>query len=211
MQFLLWYRRNHGYDPLVPNLVGINRWPHERSWKKYLVRYMVETGSFMLYPHLSGDLSLSTNHMEMGSNDLRKGLSALFEQYRVPLLQGSFSVQQLEHMLPMPPLESLRAFDVYEQPVALVRKACRADAVKPAVPFPDLLHMPVPTSSMKHFSKFTIVVPSYGPRRARLENFIRPFEALPSLDRICVVWNERPGAPSGKQSDHGASTGNGQQ
>jgi hypothetical protein len=190
MQFLLWYRRNNGFDPLVPNLVGINRWPHERSWKKYLVRYMVETGSFMLYPHLPKGLSLSTNHMEMGSNDLRRGLSALFEQYAVPLLQGVFSVQQLEQMLPVPALESLRTFDIYEQSVGLVRSARRLDTVKPTVIFPDIFHLPIPTGSMKQFSKFTIVVPSYGPRSLRLETFIRHYEALPSLDRICVVWNE---------------------
>lgn len=53
---------------LVPDSYT-NRWPEERSWKKALLRFMVERQLYLIYPHLPNRLSLTSNTLEVGDND----------------------------------------------------------------------------------------------------------------------------------------------
>lgn len=51
--------------PVVPN-VRSNRWT--RSWKRYFIEMAYLQGYVMLYPNFPGSVSLSTNHLEIGSH-----------------------------------------------------------------------------------------------------------------------------------------------
>ncbi|KAI9364524.1 glycosyl transferase family 64 domain-containing protein [Zopfochytrium polystomum] len=86
--FLKWYTTlPTDFNPLVPNSMT-NRWPAEKSWKKFLIRYMLMKGKYLIYPNLPGGLSLSTNNLEPGTNDRLKGkaLEEMRQRFKVPLL-----------------------------------------------------------------------------------------------------------------------------
>ncbi|MDT8388641.1 MAG: glycosyltransferase [Thiogranum sp.] len=80
-----WYEKNHdldlGADRSLPPDVRV--WP--TSWKKYFIRYLVETGTYFAYPRLS----LSTNFGDSGEHHAGGKL------YQVPLLYG-----ETEYRLP---------------------------------------------------------------------------------------------------------------
>ena len=203
-RFLDWYRSPDGgdggrADPLVPNLAGINRWPHEKSWKKFLIRYMVEVGGAMLYPSLPGNMSFSTNHVEVGTNDKQAASSVMADRYLVPLVPNQgWTPAALQDMLVTPPLEELRVFDVFGVPVQALDRAAATTSVKlqPAVTMPDVWRLPLlPAGSWHAYEKFTIVVPSHRPRWAKLERFIAHYSKSPSVGAIVVVWNDADGGP----------------
>ena len=78
--FKKWYTLN-GSTSLQPSNdmpSKIYSWP-ESSWKKYFMKYIVETNKYFLYPYVS----LSTNASEIGHHN--KNLSATFQ---VPLQTG---------------------------------------------------------------------------------------------------------------------------
>ncbi|EKM81879.1 hypothetical protein AGABI1DRAFT_126235 [Agaricus bisporus var. burnettii JB137-S8] len=52
-------------DPVVPN-VRSNRWTH--SWKRFFIELVYLRGYVMLYPNFADFVSLSTNHLEVGSH-----------------------------------------------------------------------------------------------------------------------------------------------
>ena len=118
-----WQRTHADADPLVPGLAGINSWPMGRSWKKYLIRYMVEQGQYMLYPNRADGLSFSTNHAEAGSNVYfssawKKVLDARFNVPLVPTddhdrWYGRHSAELLSHM---------RVVDIFDQPAKLTEQ-----------------------------------------------------------------------------------------
>ena len=85
--FVLRYKDNSAVDPLIPNSYT-NLWPVGASWKKYLIRMSVETGLAMVFPSLPRNMTLSTNHLEPGTNDKGTGASALLAKarYTLPLL-----------------------------------------------------------------------------------------------------------------------------
>ncbi|KAJ3416794.1 hypothetical protein HDV05_000168 [Chytridiales sp. JEL 0842] len=84
--FIKWYSGlSENFNPLVPNSLT-NRWPNEKSWKKYLIRYMYAKGKFMIYPNLPGNMSLSTNHVEAGTNEKTFSVVKLRQKFTVPLL-----------------------------------------------------------------------------------------------------------------------------
>ncbi|KAJ3189030.1 Exostoses (Multiple)-like 3 [Irineochytrium annulatum] len=88
VEFLSWYMALPAdYNPLLPMSLT-NRWPEKRSWKKFLIRFMGEKGIFMIYPNLPGGLSLSTNHLESGTNDRSTGpkLQKMKNRFTMPLL-----------------------------------------------------------------------------------------------------------------------------
>lgn len=52
-------------DPVVPG-VRSNRWTH--SWKRFFIELVYLRGYVMLYPNFADFVSLSTNHLEIGSH-----------------------------------------------------------------------------------------------------------------------------------------------
>ncbi|KAJ3099914.1 hypothetical protein HDU96_010532 [Phlyctochytrium bullatum] len=86
--FVAWYSaQREEFTPLVPMSLT-NRWMDQKSWKKYLLRFMVETGRYVIYPNFPGNLSLTTNHVEVGTNDRSVGAfqEELRRRFEVPLL-----------------------------------------------------------------------------------------------------------------------------
>ncbi|KAI8615053.1 glycosyl transferase family 64 domain-containing protein [Chytriomyces sp. MP71] len=74
-------------NPLIPDSLT-NRWLKDKSWKKFLIRYMYAKGKFMIYPNLPGHLSLSTNRLEAGTNDKITGphRNLALKRFNLPLL-----------------------------------------------------------------------------------------------------------------------------
>ncbi|KAJ3243228.1 hypothetical protein HDU78_000688 [Chytriomyces hyalinus] len=76
------------FNPLIPNSMT-NRWLKAKSWKKFLIRYMYSKGKFMLYPNFPGFLSLTTNRLEVGTNDKAQNgpyRTMMLKRFNVPLL-----------------------------------------------------------------------------------------------------------------------------
>lgn len=68
---------------VVPN-VRSNNWT--RSWKKYFIELVYLRGYVMLYPNYRHFVSLSTNHLEVGSH-VRFSTKEKKESFMVPLMQ----------------------------------------------------------------------------------------------------------------------------
>ncbi|KAJ3352839.1 hypothetical protein HDU83_007641 [Entophlyctis luteolus] len=86
--FRKWYlAQTPNFDPLIPSSLT-NRWPKSRSWKKFMLRYMYTKGKVLLYPNFPGGVSLSTNRLEIGTNDRISGdqRTIMLERFQVPLL-----------------------------------------------------------------------------------------------------------------------------
>ena len=79
-EFRKWYADNSeadlGRDSLLPAYIA--SWD-SRSWLKYFMRYLVETGKYFVYPYVS----LSTNASETGEHNGNSN-----NDYQVPLLLG---------------------------------------------------------------------------------------------------------------------------
>jgi hypothetical protein len=131
-----------GTDPLVPNSFA-NRWPHAKSWMKYLFRYMYETGSFMVYPVLNDKLSFSQNKLEIGSNDqLKPGTKAYrrkMSKVGVELLTDESQFQEFMGVAgyPLPhdadPLSKLQVYNIYNQRSESYRKLIPHSSVQASV------------------------------------------------------------------------------
>lgn len=117
--FLDWEPQENG-SFLLPNSYT-NRWPSSNSWKKALLRWMVQTGSVMLYPNVFGNLSFSTNHLECGTNDKLVANSttttAMRVKFTVPLVPNNqpWKVREL------PALGALPQYDGWGNSVPTVR------------------------------------------------------------------------------------------
>ncbi|KAF9499400.1 hypothetical protein BDN71DRAFT_1383958 [Pleurotus eryngii] len=70
---------------IVPN-VRSNRW--KKSWKKFFIELVYLRGYVMLYPNFEDFLSLSTNHVEVGSHVKARTREKL-ELFLLPLMQLS--------------------------------------------------------------------------------------------------------------------------
>lgn len=155
-------------DPNIPDSYS-NRWSHATSWKKYLLRYMYETGSYLLYPNFADHLSLSTNRMTPGTH--HKGaseskLKRMKELFEVSLLNDSSS-QSMSFAAPS--FQDLQVFNAYHEKVVDVSSL---QQMKP----------------VNTFDGCTMVLTVYS----RVENFlprIRYYSQSKSLSRIVVVWN----------------------
>ncbi|KAJ7801867.1 hypothetical protein B0H14DRAFT_3489107 [Mycena olivaceomarginata] len=79
---------------VVPN-VRSNNWT--KSWKKYFIEMVHLRGYVMLYPNYEGFVSLSTNHLEIGSH-VKDRPKEKQEVFRLPLMELSSSI----HLLDLP-------------------------------------------------------------------------------------------------------------
>lgn len=101
-EFRRWYDQHAGQgvtqQPGIP--AAVCAWP-ESSWKKYFVRYLVETGRFFVHPRRS----LTTNFGDTGTHDKGGGWN------QVPLLLApcQYRFAKLE--------ESLAVYDAFFEPL----------------------------------------------------------------------------------------------
>eukprot|EP00760_Papus_ankaliazontas_P023163 PhM_4_TR1961/c0_g1_i1/m.96298 len=69
MRFRQFYTQHRGENPNVKSVwVSSNSWDHKTSWKKYLIKHMIEDGAFMLYANFPSKAVLSTNHLMKGEH-----------------------------------------------------------------------------------------------------------------------------------------------
>jgi hypothetical protein len=77
---------------VVPD-VRSNNWT--KSWKKYFIEMVYLRGYVMLYPNYAEFISLSTNHLEVGSH-VKERPKGKQEVFRLPLMKLSESLQLLD-------------------------------------------------------------------------------------------------------------------
>ena len=85
-------------EMVVPN-VRSNRW--KKSWKKYFIELVYLRGYVMLYPNYPNFVSLSTNHLEVGSH-VKVRSKEKQELFIVPLMPLSSSPPLPSRLLEMP-------------------------------------------------------------------------------------------------------------
>jgi hypothetical protein len=94
-------------EDIVPG-VRSNRW--SRSWKKFFIELIFLRGYVMLYPNYDNFISLSTNHLEVGSH-VKTRSKAKQDLFLLPLMQLPKEHQKYDLLdLPygtLPPLEQL--------------------------------------------------------------------------------------------------------
>ena len=90
-------------DELVVPHVRSNRWT--RSWKKFFIELAYLRGYVMLYPNYDDYISLSTNHLELGSH-VKQLPKELYERkkelFTLPLLQPARSAVGSSGLLDLP-------------------------------------------------------------------------------------------------------------
>jgi hypothetical protein len=101
LEFRQWYARNDGPitdDACIPD--DAVQWP-ESSWKKYYVKYLVETDRFFVYPResLSTSFQEAGLHMDNASIALQTALQCIKETYRLQHLENSCCVYDAWHNL----------------------------------------------------------------------------------------------------------------
>ncbi|KAJ3218173.1 Exostoses (Multiple)-like 3 [Dinochytrium kinnereticum] len=173
-QFITWYiSLKEDFSPLIPMSLT-NRWLDGKSWKKYLLRFMVENGKYMIYPNFPGDLSLSTNHVEIGTNDRTPGANQeeLREKFRVPLLR----LKDLYSRQPVEGLTDREAF--YMKSISWID----GERVR--------LNLTAGTSmtALNTFEKAVIMpeLQGQGTRIKLMDQLISPSKSLPNLKSLDV-------------------------
>lgn len=100
-------------DKIVPD-VRSNRW--QRSWKRFFIEFAWLCGYVMVYPNYDNFLSLSTNHVEIGSHVADLSIKAKKKaQFVVPLMTSDshgLSLLQLPNE-ELPALDDLPIVDLF--------------------------------------------------------------------------------------------------
>jgi hypothetical protein len=101
LEFKQWYARNDGPitdDAYIPD--DAIQWP-DSSWKKYYIKYLVETDRFFVYPReaLSTSFQEAGLHMENATIALQTQLQCFKEAYRLQHLENSCCVYDAWHNL----------------------------------------------------------------------------------------------------------------
>ena len=123
-----------GIDAVVVPKARSNRWP--RSWKKYFIELAYLRGYVMVYPNYDNFVSLSTNHLEIGSHvrdTSRESYVQKREMFRVPLmdLEGATRLLDLPYGT-LPTFDDLPVLDLFGQlssldAIALLGQARRSE------------------------------------------------------------------------------------
>ena len=106
-----------GIDAVVVPNVRSNRW--SKSWKKYFIELAYLRGYVMVYPNYDNFVSLSTNHLEIGSHVKeapRESYAQKREKFRVPLMdpEGTTRLTDLPHGT-LPLFDDLPVLDLFGQ------------------------------------------------------------------------------------------------
>jgi hypothetical protein len=100
-------------EQIVPD-VRSNRW--QRSWKRFFIEFAWLCGYVMLYPNYDDFLSLSTNHVEIGSHvadlSVKAKKKAQFVVPLIPLDDHGMSLLQLPNE-ELPNLDDLPVVDLF--------------------------------------------------------------------------------------------------
>lgn len=104
-----------GIDAVVVPDARSNRWP--KSWKKYFIELAYLRGYVMVYPNYDNFVSLSTNHLEIGSHvkdTSQESYVQKREMFRVPLmsLEGTTRLVDLPHGT-LPTFDELPVLDLF--------------------------------------------------------------------------------------------------
>lgn len=106
-----------GIDAVVVPDARSNRWP--KSWKKYFIELAYLRGYVMVYPNYENFVSLSTNHLEIGSHvkdTSQESYVKKKEMFRVPLmgLEDTTRLVDLPHGT-LPAFDDLPVLDLFGQ------------------------------------------------------------------------------------------------
>ena len=220
--------RHAGVDDTVVSVPFSHTMHWAKSWKKYMAELMYSRDYYMIYPNFPNQLSLSTNHVELGehvgSEEDRLGRLSDFE---VPLFEGT-SFEKLENEFGIEkPLEApaslreIKMLDFYARP--MIDLECLKDD-KCLTKFPPTIP---PTSfstrlwSKRRYilcekvpfndnyltidsSRLTLVID--GGKRCNMETLVKQLEYYSQSSEIAailVVWNDtdRDPPPSIRVSD----------
>jgi len=101
LEFKQWYDRNDGPitdEAYVPD--DVIQWP-DSSWKKYYIKYLVETDRFFVYPReaLSTSFQEAGLHQDYATIALQTQLQCFKESYRLQHLRNSCCVYDAWHNL----------------------------------------------------------------------------------------------------------------
>jgi hypothetical protein len=188
----------------------------ERSWKKYMTEMMYTNELYMIYPNFPNQLSLSTNHVEIGEHivsekDKRKRVA----DFTVPLLEDStFEMLRddfgIEDALRFPPtLQGISMFDIFSRPIVdlecLVDKECTA-RYPPQVPLPSSVINKLWSSRRNHVcqnipfndnylmkdgAKLTLVIDTGENCDLQiLAKQLRYYSTSSKIVAILVIWND---------------------
>ncbi|KAJ8515731.1 hypothetical protein ONZ45_g6893 [Pleurotus djamor] len=106
------WREFHGYlsarlaetffdiDAVVVPKVRSNRW--KKSWKKFFIELVYLRGYVMLYPNYEDFLSLSTNHVEVGSHVKARTRDKKLELFLLPLMKLNHGTSPNNGLLDLP-------------------------------------------------------------------------------------------------------------
>lgn len=86
-EYLRWYEHNADTDPLIPHSIS-NTWDPAKSAKKFMQRWMWEKAMYLIAVNYPDYLSLTTNHLESGTNIKKDApwVGKLRDRLHVPLL-----------------------------------------------------------------------------------------------------------------------------
>ena len=106
-----------GIDAAVVPDARSNRW--SKSWKKYFIELAYLRGYVMVYPNYDNYVSLSTNHLEIGSHvkdTTQESYVRKREMFRVPLmgLEGTARLLDLPHGT-LPAFDDLPVLNLFGQ------------------------------------------------------------------------------------------------
>ena len=196
----------------------------KRSWKKYMTEIMYTNELYMIYPNFPNQVSLSTNHVELGEHIVsEKDREKRLADFTVPLFEDS-TFQMLKHEFGIedpfkfpPTLREIKMFDIFSRPIVdlecLVDEGCIA-RYPPQVPSPSSVLNKLWSSRRNHVcqnipfndnylmkdgAKLTLVIDT-GERcdlrilAKQLEYYSRSSDIV----AILVIWNDtlRPPPPS---------------
>ncbi|GAA98239.1 glycosyltransferase family 64 protein [Mixia osmundae IAM 14324] len=160
-----------GIDPIAPDMLT-NRWPYQASWKKTFYRFLIESRGYLLFNNLPGELSFSTNHVEVGTNDKPHNAYAhkLIEaKFTVPLLQD---LQDLPYGYEPFATPSLAQLPIYSPQFAQLN---------------SLHDLTGGEDEVSSFDKCTMIMTVYS-RNATIIDRLRHYHSLPYLGQIVVIW-----------------------
>ncbi|GAA5985543.1 hypothetical protein JCM10908_007019 [Rhodotorula pacifica] len=170
-QFKLWMKNfPWDKDPVVPDSLT-NRWPYQRSWKKFYIRFLLERGGYLIYPNLPDQLSYSTNHVEVGTNDKPadpQARAAIHAKFRVPLLSRD---DEMSRMQVYPKLSALQVYSLQHE-----KKASIDDLV-------------AGSKQVSTFDRCTLIMPVLS-RTGTISQRLDYYHTFDRIGQILVLWNK---------------------